>query len=199
LKLLELTLAFKGEDCRDFLKTHDNGLDLLPEFLYNPAIVPEDIIGIQVDSFKNPFREIAWLFTRMTIQETTTTISHMILYILYFTVKEQDIFHWGKLISIEIFSQLSQYKRDKRFFMDSYLVFTIVCFFQFPKFSICKRVNCELHPITFWYQSLWRHKDSFHFYDVYNDFVSVFKGLLFGKDTPTISTIQINSWIKRAC
>ena len=34
----------------------------------------------------------------------------------------------------------------------------------------------------------WRNKDSLHFYEVFNDFVSVFKGLFFGKDTPRISS-----------
>jgi hypothetical protein len=48
-------------------------------------------------------------------------------------------------------------------------------------------VNCELDPVTLWYQALWRHKASLHFYEFYNDFVSFFKGLLFGKDTPRIS------------
>jgi hypothetical protein len=90
LKLSEPTLTFKGEDCRDFVKKHDNGLDLLPEFLENPVVVPEYITMIQVDSFKNPFREIAWLFTRLIGQESTATISGMILYILYFIVKEKD-------------------------------------------------------------------------------------------------------------
>jgi hypothetical protein len=71
--------------------------------------------------------------------------------------------------------------------MASYLVFAIAYCCQFPKLSICKRVNCELDPVTFWYQALWRHKASLHFYEVFNDFVSVFKGLLFGKDTPRIS------------
>jgi hypothetical protein len=40
LKLPEPTLTFKGEDCRDFLKKHDNGMDLLLEFLENPMVVP---------------------------------------------------------------------------------------------------------------------------------------------------------------
>jgi hypothetical protein len=35
---------------------------------------------------------------------------------------------------------------------------------------------------------LWRHKDSLQFYEVFNGFVSVFKGFFFGKDTPRIST-----------
>jgi hypothetical protein len=87
LKLPDPTLTFKGEDCRDILKKHENGLDLLHEFLENPTDVPKDITRIQVDSFKNPFREINQFFTRLTGQESTTTISCMILYILYFTIK----------------------------------------------------------------------------------------------------------------
>jgi hypothetical protein len=90
------------------------------------------------------------------------------------------------LISIEISAQLSQYKTDKKLSVASYLVFLIVYCFQFPKLTICKRVSCEIDPVTFWYQALWRHKTSLHFYEVYNDFISVFKGLLFGKNTPRI-------------
>jgi hypothetical protein len=153
----------------------------LTRILGESHAIPEDITRLQVNLFKNPFREIAWLFTRVTGQENTASISRMILYILYFTVKEQAIFNWGKLISIEISSQLSQYKKDKKFFMSSYLVFTIAHCCQFPKLSICKKVNCEFDPVTFWYQALWRHKDSLHFYEVFNDFVSVFKGLSFEK------------------
>jgi hypothetical protein len=140
-------------------------------------------------AYMNPFdcrivREIAWIFTRITGPETTTNISQMILYILYFMVKEHAIFYWGKFISIEISSELVQYKKDKKFFMSSYLVFVIAHCCQFPRLSICKKVNCEFDPITFLYQSLWRHKASQHFYEVFNDFVSVFKELLFGKNTP---------------
>jgi hypothetical protein len=43
LRLLEPMLTFKGEDYREFLNKHDNGLDLLPEFLENPTTIPEDI------------------------------------------------------------------------------------------------------------------------------------------------------------
>jgi hypothetical protein len=87
LKIPEPTLIFKGEDCKDLFKRHNNGLDLFHEYLENPVSIPEDITRIQVDSFKNPFREIAWLFTRLIGQESTATISCIILYILYFTVK----------------------------------------------------------------------------------------------------------------
>jgi hypothetical protein len=104
LNLLEPTLTFKGKDCRYFLKKHNNGLDLLPKYLESHASILEDITRIQVESFKNPYREIEWLFIRLIGQESTATISRMILYILYFTVKEQAIFDWGKLVSIEISS-----------------------------------------------------------------------------------------------
>jgi hypothetical protein len=66
-------------------------------------------------------------------------------------------------------------------------VFAIAYCCHFPKLFICKKVNYDLDPVNFWYQALWRHKKYFHFYEVFNDFVSVFKGLLFGKDTPRIS------------
>jgi hypothetical protein len=33
LKLPEPTLTFKEEDCKDFLKKYNNGLNLFPEFL----------------------------------------------------------------------------------------------------------------------------------------------------------------------
>jgi hypothetical protein len=111
----------------------------------------------------------------------------MILYILYFMVKEQAIFDWGKLISIEMSSQLSQYKKENKFFMSFYLVFAIAHCCQFARLSVRKKVNCEFDPVNFWYQTLWRHKASQHFYEVFNDFVLVFKDLLFGKETPRMS------------
>jgi hypothetical protein len=88
LRLPKPTLTFKGEDCSEFLKKRDNGLEILPEFLKKTVVVPKDITRLQVISFKNPFWEIAWIFTRIIGQETTSNISRMILYILYFTVKE---------------------------------------------------------------------------------------------------------------
>jgi hypothetical protein len=88
LRLPEPMLTFQGEDCREFLKNHDNGLDLLPEFLENLAAILEDIIRLRFGSFKNPFWEIAWLFMRKIGHETTSNISRIILYILCFTVKE---------------------------------------------------------------------------------------------------------------
>jgi hypothetical protein len=149
LKLSKPTLTFRGEDCKQFLEKHNNGLDLLPFFLENPNLVPEDITSMQVSSFRNPLREIASLFTRITGQESTAIVSRMALCILYFTVNEQAIFYWGKLISHEISSQLSSYKREKKFYMSSYLVFAIAHSCRFPQLSLSKNVNCEFHPVTF--------------------------------------------------
>jgi hypothetical protein len=151
LRLLNPTLTFKGKDYKEFLKKHDNGLDLLPKFLEDLTTVPEDITRLQVSSFRNPLRKIAWMFTIITGQESTSSISCMILYILYFTVKEQAIFYWGELISIEICSQLSQFKQKNKFYMSSYLVFVIAHCCLFPKLSVSKKVNCEFDPVTFWY------------------------------------------------
>jgi hypothetical protein len=75
LRLPEPTLTFRGEYCREFLRKHENGLNLLPEFLENPMVVPEDIARFQFGAFKNTFQEIAWIFMRITGQETTTNIS----------------------------------------------------------------------------------------------------------------------------
>jgi hypothetical protein len=157
LKLPESTLTFKGEDCRELLKKHNNGLDLLPEYLENHVSVPIDITRIQDDSLKNHYREIAWLFTRVVGQVNTSSISQMILYILYFIVQEKAIFDRGKLISIKIASQFLYYKKDRKFVMASYLIFSIMHCCQFPNLTISKRVNCEADPVTFWYQALWRH------------------------------------------
>ena len=105
------------------------------EYLENTASIPTYITKIQVESFKNPYQEIAWLFTKVEGQENIAFISRMILYILYFTVQEHAIFYWGKLISIEISSQLSHYKKDRKLFMASYLIFSIVHCCQFPNFD----------------------------------------------------------------
>jgi hypothetical protein len=141
LRLSEPTLMFRGEDSKQFLRKHNNRLDLFPEFLEDSMAVTGDITSLQVSSFRNPFREIAWLFTRITGHESTKTISCMVLYILYFTVKEQAIFYWGKLISLEICSQLSSFKKEKKFYMSSFLVFTIAHCCPFPKLSLSKKVN----------------------------------------------------------
>jgi hypothetical protein len=55
LKLRELTITFKGEEARSFLKEKNNGLELLQEYLEDPSTMLEDISRIQVGSLKNPY------------------------------------------------------------------------------------------------------------------------------------------------
>jgi aromatic ring-opening dioxygenase LigB subunit len=50
---------------------------------------------------KNPYQEVAWIFSRITGQESTETIPQLALYILYFTIHEQTIFDWGKNIPLK--------------------------------------------------------------------------------------------------
>jgi hypothetical protein len=43
LKLSNPTLTFRGQDCKEFLEKHHNGLDILADFLEDLKTVPEDI------------------------------------------------------------------------------------------------------------------------------------------------------------
>jgi hypothetical protein len=149
LKLPEPTITFKGEEARNFLKNKNNGLDLLQEYLEDLATIPVDISRIQVSLLKNPYRELAWLFTRITGQESTTTIPRLALYILYFIVHEEAIFDWGKIISVEISSQLSKFKKENKFYMASYLIFSITYFHVFKGLTIGKRVDCKIDPSNY--------------------------------------------------
>jgi hypothetical protein len=92
LKLPKPTITFKGEEYIQFLKERNCGLELLREYLEDTATMSEDLSKIQVNSLKNPYKEIAWLFTIVIGQESTSTIPQLSLYILYFIVHEKAIF-----------------------------------------------------------------------------------------------------------
>jgi hypothetical protein len=92
LKLSKPTLTFRGQDCKQFLEKHHNGLDILADFLEDPTTVPEDITRLQVSSFRNPFRKIAWLFTRITGQGIHN--KHFPYNYLYFVFHSQGTIHF---------------------------------------------------------------------------------------------------------
>jgi hypothetical protein len=48
LKLSNPTLTFRGQDCKQFLEKHHNGLDILEKFLEDLTTIPEDITRLQV-------------------------------------------------------------------------------------------------------------------------------------------------------
>jgi hypothetical protein len=100
LKLPNPTINFKGDEENNFLKEKNNGFDLLKEYLEYPTTMPEDISRIQVSLLKNPYQELAWIFTKITGQESTSTIPLLAFYIVYFTIYEEEIFDWGKIISL---------------------------------------------------------------------------------------------------
>jgi hypothetical protein len=79
------------------------------------------------------------------------------------------------------------FKTEKKFYMAYYLIFAITYYHVFKALSIRKRVNSKVDPVTMMYQALWRHKVGHYFYEVYNNFVSKFKKLLFGDDTSRLS------------
>jgi hypothetical protein len=115
------------------------------------------------------------------------TILWLALYILYFTIHEEVIFDWGKIISIEISSHLSKFKKENKFYMDSYLIFSITYCHIFKGLTIRKWVDWKIDPVTMWCQDLWRQKDTYQFCELYNEFMVVFKKLLFGENTTRIS------------
>ena len=157
----------------------------------------EDLFNIHARLLKKPYREIAWLFTRVIGQDSTTTIPRLAIYILHFTVHEQVIFNWEKNIYGEIYSQLSNFKKNKRFYTSSYLIFVITYCHVFKGLSVGRRVDCKIDPIPMWYQSLWKQKATYHFYEVYNAFVSSFKKLIFGPKTSRLSLEASNLLEKR--
>jgi hypothetical protein len=125
LKFPEPNLVYKGEEARKFLKRNTNGLEPLQEYFHDPTTMLEDISRIQVSSLKNPYKEIVSLFTRIASEDSTETLPRLSLYKLHFVVHENVIFGWAKIISNEITSQLTNFKSDKRFYMSSYLIFSL--------------------------------------------------------------------------
>jgi hypothetical protein len=136
---------------------------------------------------KNTYKEIPWLLIRIVDQDTIEIIPRFTLYILHFKVHENTIFEWAKIISNEINVQLTSLKTNEKFYMSSYLIFSITYSHAFKGLNISIRVKTKVNHVTMWYQALWRKKFGHHFYEVYNDFVSKFKKLLFREDTSQIS------------
>jgi hypothetical protein len=68
LKPIRPTITFKGDEARSFLKERNSALELLQEYLEDPAMIPKDLSNIQVILLKNPYQEIAWIFSRVTVK-----------------------------------------------------------------------------------------------------------------------------------
>jgi hypothetical protein len=186
-KLPEPTMNFKGDEAKDFLKARNGGLEILQEYLEDPTLMPEDLSAIQVSLLKKPYQEMAWLFSRVAGKESTATIPHLVLYILYFSIHKKAIFDWAKIISGELSFQLENFRKSKKFYMSSYLIFSITYCHVFKGLHLAKQVNCKIDPVHTWYPALWKQKAMYHFYEVHNSFVSSFKKLIFGPKTSRLS------------
>jgi hypothetical protein len=53
---------------------------------------------------------MAWFLDRILILESTATIPWLALYIMYYSIQGKRICDWSRIISIEISSQLSNFK-----------------------------------------------------------------------------------------
>jgi hypothetical protein len=69
---------------------------------------------------------MAWFLARILGLESTATIPWLALYIIYYFVQGKIIFNRSRIISTEISSQLSNFKKDRKFYMSGYFVFAIV-------------------------------------------------------------------------
>jgi hypothetical protein len=130
---------------------------------------------------------MVWLLARVLGQESTATVPRLALYILYFYIEEKVIFDWSKIISFEISFQLSSFRKNKKLFMSAYLIFSIAYCHVFEGLHLAKQVNFKLYLVHTWYLALWKQKAMYHFYQVYDAFVSSFKKLIFGNSTSRLS------------
>jgi len=194
LKLSESNLSYKGEVARNLLKSKNNGIEIIQEYLHERASMPEDISIIQISSLKNTYKEIAWLFTWIASQDSTETIPWLTLYILHFVVHEYAIFEWDKIILNETISQLNNFDTEN-FFCTSYLIFSITYCHTFEGLNIARKVKINMDLVTMWYQALWRQRVNHHFYEVYCSFVSKFKNFLFWEDTAWLS-LEATTFLK---
>jgi hypothetical protein len=64
----------------------------LQQYLEDPTIMHEDLSTIQVILLKYPYREMAWLFSRVVGQESIASVPHLALYILHLSIHEKVAF-----------------------------------------------------------------------------------------------------------
>jgi hypothetical protein len=131
LRLFEPTMTFKVKEAKNFMKSRNGCWYLLLQYLEDPATMPKDTSIIQVSQLRKPYQYMAWLLARILGQESTATISHLSLYILYVSIQKKTIFVWAKIISSKIAVELLNFKRNKKFYMSAYFIFSIAYFHVF--------------------------------------------------------------------
>jgi hypothetical protein len=117
-------LWFKNEEANEFMKQHRGGERFLSNYLVDPGSNP-GISRIEVTSLKYPYKRVCMVVCCIIGLESTTSVPRNIIYVLHFSLHEKAIIDWGHLISSEVSFQLGNLKKTQKFYMTSYLIFSI--------------------------------------------------------------------------
>jgi hypothetical protein len=139
------------------MKYHKGGNRFLTNYLEDST---NNLINpmIEITSLKYPYKEFAWLFTYIISLESTVFISKNVIYALHYVLHEKTIIDWGYVISNEISFQLNNLKKARKFYMNSYLIFSIAYGHVFEDLRREKCVDFKLESIYAWYSVLYMHK-----------------------------------------
>jgi hypothetical protein len=77
--------------------------------------------------FVDPYREMAWLFAQLIRHEYTALMHRYVIFVIYYTLLKDETLNWDEMFSNEIAHQLIIYRKTRRFYMSSYLIFALVC------------------------------------------------------------------------
>jgi hypothetical protein len=99
-------------------------------------------------------------------------VTRNVIYDMHYALHEKAIIDWGYLFLSEISFQLNNLKNNHKFYMNSYLIFSIAYGHVFEDFPQAKHVDFKLEPIYAWYSILYRHKSQYNFDLVHNYFIS---------------------------
>jgi hypothetical protein len=134
----------------------------LSNYLDNPNSNPK-ISRIEVTSLKYPYREFVWLFSYIIGLESTAFVPRNIIYDLHYALHEKSIIDRGYLISSEVSLQLGNLKKNKKFYMNSYLICVISYGHVLEDLLREKNIDFNMEPIYAWYSTLYRHKTQYNF------------------------------------
>ena len=127
------------------------------------------------------------MFTHIINLQSTVFILRNVVYSLHYALHEKAIIDWGYLISNEFFFQLNNLKKNRKLYMNSYLIFAIAYGNVFEDLSREKHVDFKLETIYAWYLVPYRHKAQYNFYSIHNNSISEFKKLIFDNNTSRVS------------
>lgn len=87
-------------------------------------------------------------------------------------------FNWAQIISNDIPHQLENYQQTNKFFMTSYLVYTIIYICIFEELLVRRDIDTLEEPMQFWYRMLWKHKAPFYIYHIQDSFLGCCREIL---------------------